>query len=198
MAHKRLLGLATVAVFALSGCGGAAATQAPTQASKPYISIVSKGFQHQFWQAVKQGAEEQAVKEGATANFMGPNTEADVQPQMDMLNTELAKKPAALCFAALDSKAAGPTLQKFKDANIPVIAFDSGVDSDIPLTTVATDNVAAAALAADKMGEKLGGKGKVGVIIHDQTSRTGIDRGTGFINRMKEKYPDIKIIGPQY
>ncbi|MGZ5422721.1 MAG: substrate-binding domain-containing protein [Aeromicrobium sp.] len=198
MAHKRLLGLATVAVFALSGCGGAAATQAPTQASKPYISIVSKGFQHQFWQAVKQGAEEQAVKEGATANFMGPNTEADVQPQMDMLNTELAKKPAALCFAALDSKAAGPTLQKFKDANIPVIAFDSGVDSDIPLTTVATDNIAAAALAADKMGEKLGGKGKVGVIIHDQTSRTGIDRGTGFINRMKEKYPDIKIIGPQY
>ena len=198
---KRLLSLAAVAVLAASACSSSAATPAPASqapASKPYISIVSKGFQHQFWQAVKKGAEDDAATEGATVNFMGPNTEADVQPQMDMLNAELAKKPAALCFAALDSKAAGPTLQKFKDAKIPVIAFDSGVDSDIPLTTVATDNVAAAALAADKMGDKLGGKGKVGVIIHDQTSRTGIDRGTGFMNEMKAKYPNITIIGPQY
>jgi ribose transport system substrate-binding protein len=198
---KRLLSLAAVAVLAASACSSSAATPAPASqapASKPYISIVSKGFQHQFWQAVKKGAEDDAAKEGATVNFMGPNTEADVQPQMDMLNAELAKKPAALCFAALDSKAAGPTLQKFKDAKIPVIAFDSGVDSDIPLTTVATDNIAAAALAADKMGDKLGGKGKVGVIIHDQTSRTGIDRGTGFMNEMKAKYPNITIIGPQY
>ncbi len=198
---KRLLSLAAVAVLAASACSSSAATQAPASqapASKPYISIVSKGFQHQFWQAVKKGAEDDAATEGATVNFMGPNTESDIQPQMDMLNAELAKKPAALCFAALDSKAAGPTLQKFKDAKIPVIAFDSGVDSDIPLTTVATDNVAAAALAADKMGDKLGGKGKVGVIIHDQTSRTGIDRGTGFINEMKAKYPNITIIGPQY
>jgi ribose transport system substrate-binding protein len=198
MAHKRLLALASVAVFALAGCSGAAATSAPTVAAKPYISIVSKGFQHQFWQAVKKGAEDEAAKEGATVNFIGPNTEADVQPQMDMLNAELAKKPAALCFAALDSKAAGPVLQKFQDAKIPVIAFDSGVDSTIPLTTVATDNIAAAALAADKMAAAIGGSGKVGVVIHDQTSRTGIDRGTGFLNEMKAKYPNIQIIGPQY
>ena len=34
--------------------------------------------------------------------------------------------------------------------------------------------------------------------MHDQTSRTGIDRGTGFVNRIKSKYPKIQIIGPQY
>ena len=198
---KRLLSLAAVAVLAASACSSSAATQAPASqapASKPYISIVSKGFQHQFWQAVKKGAEDEAAKEGATVNFIGPNTEQDIQPQMDMLNAELAKKPAALCFAALDSKAAGPVLQKFADAKIPVVAFDSGVDSTIPLTTVATDNIAAAALAADKMGDKLGGTGKVGVIIHDQTSRTGIDRAKGFVDEMTKKYPNIKIVGPQY
>lgn len=159
---------------------------------------MSKGFQHQFWQAVKKGAEDQAATEGATVNFMGPDTESNVDQQLNMLQTELAKKPAALCFAALDSKAATPLLQQFQDQGIPVIAFDSGVDSDIPLTTVATDNVAAAALAADKMAEALGGSGKVGVIIHDQTSRTGIDRSDGFVNEMKAKYPNIEIIGPQY
>ena len=48
------------------------------------------------------------------------------------------------------------------------------------------------------MAELIGGAGKVGVIIHDQTSRTGIDRSEGFVNRMAEAYPDIEIIGPQY
>ncbi len=28
---------------------------------KPYIAIISKGFQHQFWQAVKKGAEQEAA-----------------------------------------------------------------------------------------------------------------------------------------
>jgi len=194
---KRLISLAAAAML-VAACGSSGTAAPSTAGEKPYIPIVSKGFQHQFWQAVKQGAVDEATKEGATVNFMGPDTESNVDQQLNMLTAELSKKPAALCFAALDSKAASPILQQYKDAKIPVIAFDSGVDSDIPLTTVATDNVAAAALAADKMAEKLGGSGKVGVIIHDQTSRTGIDRSNGFVNRMKEKYPNIQIIGPQY
>jgi ribose transport system substrate-binding protein len=115
-----------------------------------------------------------------------------------MLQAEYDKGPDAVCFAALDSQAANPLLEHMAADGIPVIAFDSGVDSDIPITTAATDNVAAAAMAADKMAELIGGAGKVGVIIHDQTSRTGIDRGDGFINRMKEAYPDIEVLEPQY
>jgi ribose transport system substrate-binding protein len=34
--------------------------------------------------------------------------------------------------------------------------------------------------------------------VHDQTSRTGIDRRDGFLNRMKEKHPNIKIVSVQY
>ena len=85
-----------------------------------------------------------------------------VDKQIDMLSAALAKKPQAIGFAALDSKAAIPLLKKAQADKIPVIAFDSGVDSDIPLTTCATDNVAAAALAADKMAELIGNAGEVG------------------------------------
>jgi ribose transport system substrate-binding protein len=79
-----------------------------------------------------------------------------------------------------------------------VVGFDSGVDSDIPVTTAATDNVAAAAAAADMMAELIGGEGEVAVIAHDQTSRTGIDRVDGFRNRIEEEYPDITIVDIQY
>jgi len=78
------------------------------------------------------------------------------------------------------------------------VAFDSGVDSDIPVTTATTDNKAAAALAADKMAELIGKAGEVAVVVHDQTSRTGIDRRDGFLDRMKSTYPKIKVVSVQY
>jgi ribose transport system substrate-binding protein len=163
-----------------------------------YIPLISKGFQHQFWQAVKQGAEQAAKDFKVNITFEGPESETMVDKQIDMLSAALAKKPSAIGFAALDSKAAIPYLQKAKDAGIPVIAFDSGVDSDIPLTTCATDNIAAAAYAADMMAKLIGNEGEVAVIVHDQTSRTGIDRRDGFVNRIKEKYPKVKIVSVQY
>jgi ribose transport system substrate-binding protein len=163
-----------------------------------YIPLVSKGFQHQFWQAVKSGAEQAAKDFNVQINFIGPESESQVDKQMEMLQTELGKNPKALGFAALDSKAATPLLQQAQKNKIPVIAFDSGVDSDIPLTTVSTNNKAAAALAADKMAEAIGGSGKVAVIVHDQTSRTGIERRDGFLEQIKAKYPNIQVVDVQY
>jgi ribose transport system substrate-binding protein len=162
------------------------------------IALISKGFQHQFWQAVKAGADKAAAEFDVNVTFEGPESETQVDRQMDMLAATLSRAPDAIGFAALDSQAATPLLQQAKDAGIPVIAFDSGVDSDIPLTTATTDNVAAAALAADKMAELIGGEGKVAIVAHDQTSRTGIDRVDGFSNRIKEAYPNIEIVSVQY
>jgi ribose transport system substrate-binding protein len=191
--------------------GGAPAAAAPAALENPgqapkaadgknlYIPLISKGFQHQFWQAVKLGSEKAAKDFGVDITFEGPETEAQVDKQMEMLQTAIDKKPAAICFAAVDSKAAIPLLEKAKAANIPVIGFDSGVDSDVPLSTASTDNIAAAALAADKMVALMGaGPKKVAIIAHDQTSRTGIDRVKGFTDQIKNKYPDVTIVDTQY
>ena len=167
-------------------------------AEEVYIPLISKGFQHQFWQAVKAGADQAAKDFNVKVTFEGPETEAMVDKQIDMLSAALSKKPAAIGFAALDSKAAIPLLKKAQAAKIPVIAFDSGVDSDIPLSTATTDNKAASALAADKMAELIGGEGDVAVLVHDQTSRTGIDRRDGFLEQMKAKYPKVKVVSVQY
>jgi ribose transport system substrate-binding protein len=205
MKLARTITVLVAAIMALAACttgAGSPATSAGAAAGsgggKPYIPVISKGFQHQFWQAVKKGAEDEAAKQNVTITFEGPENESQVDKQIEMLQAALDKKPAAICLAALDSKAAVPLLEKAKAANIPIVGFDSGVDSDIPVATAATDNIAAAALAADKMAALIGNSGKVGVIVHDQTSRTGIDRRDGFVNEMKSKYPNIQIIGPQY
>ena len=165
----------------------------------PYIPIVSKGFQHQFWQAVKKGAEDKGAETStsrstSSARRASPRSTSRSRCCRPSSTRTRPRSASRRWTARLPTRC----WRRCQAKGIPVIAFDSGVDSDIPITTAATDNVAAAALAADKMAELIGGAGKVGVIVHDQTSRTGIDRRDGFVNRMTEAYPDIEIIDPQY
>jgi len=148
---------------------------------KPYIALISKGFQHQFWQAVKLGDGEGAVDR-----------------QLDMISTVLSKKPAAVAIAAIDSQATIPLLKQAQKADVIVLAFDSGVDSDIPITNAATNNLASAAMAADKMAEKIGNKGKVAVVSFDQTSQTGIERRDGFVDQIKKAHPNVEIVAIEY
>lgn len=190
MFNNKLLAAALGLAFAV---GTSAA-----HAQEVYVPLISKGFQHQFWQAVKAGADQAGRDLKVKVTFEGPETEAMVDKQIDMLSAALAKKPQAIGFAALDSKAAIPLLKKAQAAKIPVVAFDSGVDSDIPVTTATTDNRAAAALAADKMADLIGKEGEVAVVAHDQTSRTGVDRRDGFLERIKANYPKIKVVSVQY
>src|SRR5690606_7393095 len=136
----RRLFLGAISAAALLASGFSASAQ-----DKMYIALISKGFQHQFWQAVKAGADKAAAELGVEVTFEGPDNETMVDRQIDMLSAALAKKPAAIGFAALDSQAAIPLLKQADEAGIPIIAFDSGVDSDIPKATAATDNLAAAA-----------------------------------------------------
>ncbi|MEP9382072.1 ABC transporter substrate-binding protein [Nocardioides sp. KR10-350] len=189
---------AVVAAMMLAGAATACGSSSSAGGDGPQIAIVSKGFQHEFWQAVKKGAEQEADKEGASITFEGPASESDVEDQIDMLTNAITRKPDAIGFAALDSKAAAPLLEQAKSEDIPVIAFDSGVDSDIPLTTAATDNKAAAAEAAKHMADLIGGKGKVALVVHDQTSLSGIDRRDGFIDWMKQNAPGIQLLPVQY
>jgi len=184
-----MLGL--VAAVSIVGAASGGTTQ------ELYIPVISKGFQHQFWQAVKMGSQKAATDYKVRITFEGPENESQVDKQIEMLQAALAKKPAAICLAALDSKAVIPLLQKAQASKIPIVGFDSGVDSDIPVATAATDNIAAAGYAAKKMAQLIGDAGEVAVIVHDQTSRTGIDRRDGFVKEMKT-HPKIKIVDIQY
>ena len=163
------------------------------------IYLVSKGFQHRFWQAVKEGAEQAGEELGYKVNFVGPQDETKVTEQTDQLKSALDSGPAAIGFAALDSKAAADLLTEIQGKGIPVVAFDSGVESDIPVTTVQTDNQAAAAEAAKHMIELLKGKkGSVGMVCHDSTSTTGKQRCEGFKEYFKANAPaDLKLLDEQ-
>ena len=201
---KGLMTVAAVAALTLVAGTAAAPVSAADKTLKIYL--ISKGETHQFWQAVKKGAEEQAAKMNATIVFQGPAAETMIDKQLEMLDAAIAVKPDAIGYAALGTTQAVPKLQAAHKAGIPVYMFDTaascpgklGTASDCALGVAYTNSVAAGKLAADKMAALIGGKGKVLVVGHSQTNQTGIDRANGFINQIKAKYKGITLLTTQY
>jgi len=194
---KKLALVALLLAVLVTGVFAAGRSQGSSGAI--HIEMVSKGFQHQFWQYVKLGAEKAAAELGITVNFVGPESESMIDRQSEMFETALGKNPSAICFAALDGTAQASLVARAKARKIPVVTFDATVMSDDPVCFVATDSAAAGAVAADKMNEALQGRGgKVALIVHDQTNTTGILRRDGFVNQVRAKYPNIQIIDIQY
>src|SRR3989441_2646887 len=87
-----LLGVVAVVLAGLLVTVPAVRTPPAQAATKPYIPLISKGFQHQFWQAVKQGAEQAAKDFNVTITFEGPESESQVDKQIEMLQAALDKK----------------------------------------------------------------------------------------------------------
>ncbi|WP_426187891.1 ABC transporter substrate-binding protein [Microbacterium sp. TWP3-1-2b2] len=163
-----------------------------------YIALVSKGFQHQFWQAVKKGAEQKAEELGVKITFEGPAAETEIAQQLEMLTTAIDKNPDAIAYAALDPEACVAPLEQAKSKEIPVVYFDAPCNGDVGLSLSATDSKVAGALAAEHMAELIGGEGEVGIVGHSQINSTGVERRDGFVEKIEADYPDIEIVDIQY
>lgn len=172
----------------------APAAEAP--AGDLHFEIVSKGFQHQYWQAVLKGAEEKKDELGVTMNFVGPNSESDIADQVQMLNNAINAQPAAIGLAALDTNACLDGIQQAMDAGIPIVGFDSGVPGapeGAIWANCATDNYAAGEMAAEETYKLIkdqianaSGKVRIGVMNQDATGESLINRGLGFMDKINE------------
>lgn len=165
-----------------------------------YIPVMAKGFQHAYWKAVNQGAEQAAKDLGVEIYFNGPASETNIDEQVNMIKTELAKNPKAMALAALSTDSVTEILAECAEKNIPVIGFDSGVPGDTTgavKATASTDNEVAAAMAAEKFNENETvveamknatpeNPVVIGCLSQDAVSASIIGRTTGFVNKMAE------------
>lgn len=200
-----MLAAVAAVVMALSACGnggetaGGGGEPAAGGGEGQYdIALVSKGFQHQFWQAVQSGAEEKAQELGASITFDGPAAETEIDAQLQMLRAAIDRGPDAIGYAALDPEACVPLLEEAEERGIPVVEFDAGCNSEVPVTICQTDSMAAGALAAEHMAELIGGEGKVAIVAHSQINQTGVERRDGFVEKMEQDFPNIEIVDIQY
>jgi len=196
--RRARLALAAVAVIGSAACSGGSTATAP--AGKPLtIGVIPKGTTHEFWNAIHAGAvkaerelNEKGVKVSIT--WKGPLREDDREQQVQVVEGFLSQGMSGIVLAPLDEKALVRPVEEARRAGIPTVVIDSGLATDQIVSFVATDNVKGGELAADRMGELLGGKGKVLLLRYQEGSASTTEREQGFLKRLAGKYPGITLI----
>lgn len=161
-----------------------------------HFEVVVKSFQSSYWQAAVEGIKQAEAELGVTANTTGPKTESDIADQVTMLDNAIGLAPDGIALAACDQESVLPSLGVALEKGIPVVCFDSGVPGapeGSVKATVATDNGAAGAVAAEKIyaavKEKIASATepvRVGEVNQDATSANITERGLGFVNKFIE------------
>jgi ribose transport system substrate-binding protein len=179
-----------------SSPGGGGSSKSTVSGAKYTIAVVPKSVGLFYWGTVHAGAEAAAKKYKVNIVWKGTENETDVSGQVNILQDFVTSHISGIAFAATDAHGLVPTAQAAKKANIPVVNIDSGITPQTP-PLVATDNVAAAAKAADVLAKQIGGKGQVALLPFVPSAATSIQRQQGFEQELK-KYPGIKLISVQY
>jgi ribose transport system substrate-binding protein len=168
------------------------------QGKTDVIGVIPKGRSHLFWQSVQAGALTASKEYGATISWNGPATETDFNAQVQIIDSMINRKVSAICLAPIDRKAMVAPVERAAAAGIPVVIFDSGIETDKFLSQITTDNYKAGQLAGERMGELLGGKGKVLITAVQVGSASTMDRERGFEDAVRTKFPGIEILDKRY
>jgi len=162
------------------------------------IAVIPKGTSHVFWQAVHAGATAAGKEFHEEILWDGPPNETDYSRQLEIVDSMLNRHVDGMVVAAADRTSLNASLDRAARENIPVVIFDSGVDSSNYVAFVATNNYAAGQMGARKLAQLLDGKGTVGIIGNAPGSASTIDRESGFKDTMAKEFPNVKIAAEQY
>ncbi|MBM3766010.1 MAG: substrate-binding domain-containing protein [Acidobacteria bacterium] len=182
-------GALAAAALSFSGCA---------KSGKRRIAVVPKGRAHLFWQSVHAGAVKASRELKVDIIWNGPATETDYNGQIQIVEAMINQRVDAIVLAPIDKKVMVGVVDRAHNAKIPVVIFDSGIDTENYASLVATDNYAAGQLAADRMGEILDGKGKVMVVAVQPGAASTMARESGFEDQVKKKFPEIQIVDKRY
>lgn len=169
-----------------------------------YISIIGKADSGDFWAQVKKGAEQAGKdineqlgykgKKAVKVVYSGPSDKDDVDEQVNILDEELSRYPAALAISIADAKACEVQFDQAGWNETPIVTFDSSSDYPGLSAVVSTDNSASAIEAADRLAEAMGDSGEVMIFMQDSKSQVAQTRENAFVGQLRSAHPNITIV----
>jgi ribose transport system substrate-binding protein len=191
-----LIALASIAVL---GCdqgqqGASPATQGTAGGGGgggggKQIAVIAKSTVNAYWKAVESGARDAAKEANVEILWTGPDAETNHSQQADMIDNMVNRGVAGVVLAPTNVDALVRPVESAVGKGKPVILIDSTLNSDKPLSVIATDNYAAGKQAAEALIKAIGTNrkfgGKVVMLRFLEGSGSTEAREKGFTDRIK-------------
>jgi ribose transport system substrate-binding protein len=168
------------------------------QNTKRVVGLVPKGANHIFWKTVHAGGLKAAQEFGFEIEWNAPTLEIDSSRQIEIVESMINRRLDGIALAPVDKRALVGVVERGAKLGIPVAIFDSGIDTAQRISYVATNNTEGGRMAARRMGEVLGGKGKVGIVGFMPGSASTMEREDGFQDEVRTKFPRIEVVALQF
>jgi len=158
------------------------------------IAVIPKGTTHEFWKAIHAGAVQASRELGVEVIWKGPQKEDDRAQQIIVVEDFINRGVDGIVLAPLDDRALCRPVQDAVREGIPVVIIDSGLQGEDYVSFVATDNYKGGVLAAQRLGELVGGKWNVFLIRYQEGSASTTRRESGFLDTITSDFPNISLL----
>ena len=165
---------------------------------KKRIAVIPMGRAHLYWQSIHAGAVAAARELNVDIVWNGPATETDYSGQLQIADAMINNRVDAIAIAPIDRTAMVSVVERAAREKIPVVIFDSGINTENFVAQVSTDNYRGGVLGAGRIGKILGGRGKVAMVAVQPGSASTMLREQGFEDTIKKDFPCIQIVDKRY
>ena len=165
--------------------------------TKPTIPVIVTDLNSPYWQAVLAGARKAGADLGVNVVGLGPQSGADVNGQIAVLENAAATDAAAIVIAPAQFAALGKPIEEAAKKT-KVIGIDSAADTKAMTSLLAIDNFKAGGIAADTLITAIqrtyaDAEGDV-VIINLTSGVASLDqRAKGFKDLVAAKYGAMNV-----
>ncbi len=166
-----------------------------TENATVYVVLKTTGPHMEFWQIVRAGIEAAATEYELQPIIVGPRWEKDIDGQIEILEEVIEVQPDAILLAASDYNRLVPLAERAVDQGITLVTLDSALNSESPLSFVATDNLSAGYKAGAEIGRLVPPDRSIAVISHIRGVATAIDREDGVYDALSAH---TSLLGTSY
>lgn len=160
------------------------------------VAVFTKNLTNPYFQAVRIGTETAAKTLGVKVIQYVPTKPDSIPEQLSQVEDVIVKKPNAIVFIPVDSKALVPAVEKINSAGIPVTNITDRVVGGQLVAFVGADDYSIGLATARTLLKAIGGKGNVIILEGVKGSLTNTDRVRGFNDALKEN-PNVKLLASQ-
>jgi ribose transport system substrate-binding protein len=185
---KKIAGVVCLALLAC-GCG---------KQEKKRIAVIPMGRAHLYWQSIHAGAVAAARELNVEIVWNGPATETDYSGQLQIADAMINQRVDAIAIAPIDRNAMVSVVERADREKIPVVIFDSGINTEKIVAQVSTDNYKGGVVGAERIAKILNGKGNVAMVAVQPGSASTMLREQGFEDTIHKSYPGIRIVDKRY